>query len=208
MGGRPYPSTSEVTWTQPRREEWPCPGSRGRHASWRQCSAQHSAARHSWQRHTAKLASTRKHAAHSIAEQSKTVYHNNGGGLPHHLPQAPTPAQHPTPTTRALHPRKATAACKQGTRASLKGRPRGLGLGPANGWAALSKRFGSYLNSASTGRAALPGYRHASRRQRSAQRGGNIAHNTAQHTKAGRGTQRNTLAHDNTQHTTQQSKAK
>ena len=60
-------------------------------------------------------------------------------------------------TTRALHPRTATAAHKQGARASLKGRPRGLGLGPANEWAALSKRFGGYPNSAPTGGAALPG---------------------------------------------------
>ena len=149
------------------------------------------------QRHTAKLATTRKHTTHNIAEQSKAVYHNNGGGQPNHLPQAPTPAQHPTPrmgarpTTRALHPRTATAARKQGMRTSLKGRPRGLGLGPANGWAALSKRFGGYPNSAPTGGAALPGSRgrHASRRQCSAQRGGNVAHNAAQQTKAGRGTQ-------------------
>ena len=163
MGGRPYPCTSEVTRTRPRREEWPCPGSRGRHASWRQRSAQHSAARQSRQRHTAKLASTRKPAALSIAEQSKSVYHNNGGGQRHHLPQAPAPAQHPTPrvgarpTTRALHPRTATAARKQDTRASLKGRPRGLGLGPANGWTALSKHFGGYPNSAPTGGAGMPG---------------------------------------------------
>ena len=96
MGGRPYPSTLEVTRTRPRREEWPCPGSRGRHASWRQCSAQRSAACQSQQRHTAKLGSTRQHTAHSMAEQSKAVYHNNGGGQPHHPPQAPAPAQHPT----------------------------------------------------------------------------------------------------------------
>ena len=111
MGGRRYPSTLEVTQTQPRGEEWPCPGSR-RHASWRQRSAQCSPARESRQRHTAKHASTRQHAAHSIAEQSKVVYHNNGGGQPHHPPQAPAPAQHPTPRvgarpiTQALHPRK------------------------------------------------------------------------------------------------------
>ena len=91
------------------------------------------------------------------------MYHNDGGGQPHHLPQAPALAQHPTPsvgarpTTRALHPCTATAAHKQGARASLKGRPRRLGLGPANGWAALSKRFGGYPNSAPTGGAALPG---------------------------------------------------
>ena len=40
MGGRPCPSASEVTWTQPPRGEQPCPGSRGRHASRRQRSAQ------------------------------------------------------------------------------------------------------------------------------------------------------------------------
>ena len=171
MGGRPYPSTSEVTRTRPQREEWPCPGSRGRHASWRQRSAQRSAARQSWQRHIAKLASTRKHTTHITAKQSKAVYHNNGGGQPDHLPQAPAPAQHPTPkvgatpTTQALHPRTATAARKQGTRASLKGRPRGLGLGPANGWAALSKRFGGYPNSAPTGGAAATPH------------GGSVAHN-------------------------------
>ena len=96
MGGRPYPSTLEVTRTRPRREEWPCPGSRGRHPSWRQRSAQCNAARQSRQRHTPKLASTRQHAAHNIAEQRKAVYHNNGGGQPHHPPQAPAPAQHPT----------------------------------------------------------------------------------------------------------------
>ena len=93
----------------------------------------------------------------------KAVYHNDGGGQPHHPPQAQAPAQHPTPsvgarpTTRALHPRKATAAHKRGACARTKGRPRGLGLGPANGWAALSKRFGGYPNSAPTGGAALPG---------------------------------------------------
>ena len=162
MGGRRYPSTSGVTRTRPQREEWPCLGSRGRHASWRQRSTQRCAAPQTWQRHTAKRASTRKHTAHCIAEQSKAAYRNNGSGQPHHLPQAPTPAQHPTrvgarPTTRAFHPRTATAARKQGTRASLKGRPRGLGLGPANGWAALSQRFGGYPNSAPTGGAALPG---------------------------------------------------
>ena len=69
FGGRPYPSTSEVTRTRPRQEEWPCPGSRGRHASRRQHGAQRSAARQSRQRHTAKLASTRQHTAHSIAGQ-------------------------------------------------------------------------------------------------------------------------------------------
>ena len=163
MGGRPYPSFSEATWTRPRREEWPCPGSRGRHASWRQRSAQRSTARQSRQRHTAKLAGTRQHAAHNIAEQSKAVYHNNGGRQPHHPPQAPALAQHPmpkvgaTPTTWALHPRIATAARKQGTHANLKDRPRGLRLGSANGWAALSKRFGGYPNSAAMGGAALLG---------------------------------------------------
>ena len=163
MGGRPCPSTSEVTWARPRREEWPYPGSRGRHTSWRQRSAQGIAAPKSRQRHIAKFASTRKHAAHSTAKQSKAVYHNDGGGQPHHPPQAPAPAQHPTPsvvarpTTRALHPRTATAAHKRGARDRIKGRPRGLGLGPANGWVALSKRFGGYPNSAPTGGAALPG---------------------------------------------------
>ena len=84
-------------------------------------------------------------------------------GQPHHLPQAPTPAQHPTPrvgarpTTWALHQCTATAARKQGTRTSLEGRPWGLGLGPANGWAALSKRFGGYPNSAPMEGVALPG---------------------------------------------------
>ena len=192
MGGRPYPSTSEVTRTRPRREEWPCPGSRRRQASWRQRSAQRSSVRHSW--HTAKLASTRKHAAHIIAEQSKALYHNNGGGQPHHPPQAPRPAQHPTPrvgarpTTRALHPRTAIAARKQGTRASLKGRPRGLGLGPANWWAALSKRFGGYQTRPQWGERPCLGSRghHASRRQRSARRRGSVAHNAAQQTKAGK----------------------
>ena len=168
MGGRSYPRTLEITRTRPRREEWPCPGSRGRHASWRQHIAQCSAVRQSWQRHTAKLASTRKHTTQLIAEQSKAVYHTNRGGQPHHLPQAPTRAQHPTPkvgarpTTQAFHPRTASAARKQGSRTGLKGRPRGLGLGPANGWAALSQRFGGYPNSAPTGRVALGC--HASRR--------------------------------------------
>ena len=59
----PCPSTSEVTWAQPRREEWPYPGSRGRHNSWRQHNAQHNAAPKSWQRHMVKFASTRKHTA-------------------------------------------------------------------------------------------------------------------------------------------------
>ena len=123
MVGRPCPSTSEVTWARPRREEWPCPGSRGRHTSWRQHSAQGSAAPKSRLRHIAKFASTRKHAAHRTAKQSKAMYHNDGGRQPHHPPQAPAPAQHPTPivggrpTTRALHPRTATAAHKRGTRA-------------------------------------------------------------------------------------------
>ena len=110
------------------------------------------------------------------------------------LRQAPAPAQHPTPrvgarpTTRALHPRTATAARKQDTRANLKGR---LGLGPANGWAALSKRFRGYPNSAPTGEwpCLCSRGRHASQRQSSTQRGGSIAHNAAQHARAGRGTQ-------------------
>ena len=97
MGGQPYPSTLEVPRTRPRRKDWPCPDSRGYHASWRQHSAHPSAARQSRQRHTAKLVSTRQHATHNIVEQSKAVYHNNGGGRPHHPPQARTPAQHPTP---------------------------------------------------------------------------------------------------------------
>ena len=177
MGGRPYRSASEVFRTRLRREEWPCPAGRGRHASWRQRSAQRGAARQSRQRHTSNLASTRQHTAPDIASQSKAVYHNNGGRPPHHLPQAPAPAQHPTPrvsvkpTTRALHPRIATAARKQGTRACLKGTPQGLGLGPANGWAALSQRFGGYPNSAPTGggaaRVATAATPH----------GGSIAHN-------------------------------
>ena len=63
-----------------------------------------------------------------------------GPDLPHaHF----THAQPPPPANKA--------------RTSLKGKPRGLGLGPANGWAALSKRFGGYPNSAPTGGAALPG---------------------------------------------------
>ena len=88
------------------------------------------------------------------------MWARGGGGV---APQALAPAQHPTPrvgarpTTRALHPHTATAARNQGTRANLKGRPRGLGLGPANGWAALSKRFGGYPNSAPTEGVALPG---------------------------------------------------
>ena len=51
-GGRPYPSASEVTQTRLQRGERPCPGSRGRHASRRQRSAQcggciaHNAAQH------------------------------------------------------------------------------------------------------------------------------------------------------------------
>ena len=40
MGGRPCPSASKVTRTRPPREERPCPGRRGRRASWRQRSAQ------------------------------------------------------------------------------------------------------------------------------------------------------------------------
>ena len=58
---------------------------------------------------------------HSTTQQSKVVYRNNSGGHPHHPPQAPTPAQHPTPrvgarpTTRALHPHTATTAHKQCT---------------------------------------------------------------------------------------------
>ena len=120
MGGRPYPSASEVTRTRPQRGEPPCPGSRGRHTSWRQHSTQHSAADQSRQRPTMKRASTRQHTTHSKAKQSKVVYRNNNGGQPHHPPRAPTPAQHPTPrvgarpTTRALHPHTATAAHKQG----------------------------------------------------------------------------------------------
>ena len=40
---------------------------------------------------------------------------------------------------------------------NLVGRPRRLGFGPANGWAAVFKHFGGYLGSAPTGRVALPG---------------------------------------------------
>ena len=83
------------------------------------------------------------------AAPSQNSSSKGGGG--------PTPSVGARPTTRALHPRTATAAHKRGARARIKGRPRGLGLGPANGWAALSKRFGGYPNSAPTGGAALPG---------------------------------------------------
>ena len=44
-----------------------------------------------------------------------------------------------------------------GSRSERGGGGQGLGLGPANGWAALSKRFGGYPNSAPTGGAALLG---------------------------------------------------
>ena len=94
------------------------------------------------------------------------------------------------PTTRTLHPRAATAARKQGTRANLKGRPWGLGLGPANGWAAPSKRFGGYPNSAPTGERPCPGSRshHASLRQRSTPEPAE-AHNETRHHTIARGTQ-------------------
>ena len=68
-----------------------------------------------------------------------------GGWQTHHTGTSPTHS-HRCPQTRPLKANKA-----------LKGRPRGLRLGPANGWAALSKRFGGYPNSAPTGGAALPG---------------------------------------------------
>ena len=130
MGGRPYPSASEVTRTRPPREERPCPGSRGHRASWRQRSAQrggsiaHNAALQAkagrgTQCNSPAHNSTQQHT--TTEEQSKVVYHNNSGGQPHHPPQTPTPAKHPTPkvgakpTTRALHPHPATAAHKQGT---------------------------------------------------------------------------------------------
>ena len=64
-------------------------------------------------------------------------------GQTHHTGTTPTHSHRRPQTGRA--------------RARITGRPRGLGLGPANGWAALSKRFGGCPNSAPTGGAALPG---------------------------------------------------
>ena len=187
MGGRPCPSTSEVTRARSRQEEWPYPGSHGRHTSWTQHNAQRSATPKNWQRHTAKLAITRKHTPHSVAEQSKAVYHNDGGGQPHHPPQAPAPAQHPTPsvgarpTTRALHPRTATSAHKQGAHASLKGKPRGLDSAPPMGGRPYPSASEVTRTRPPQGERPCPGSRghHASRRQRSAQRGGTST-NTSQ----------------------------
>ena len=50
-----------------------------------------------------------------------------------------------------------TEAHKGDQHTNLVGKPRGLGFGPANGWAALSKHFEGYQDSAPTGRVALPG---------------------------------------------------
>ena len=50
-----------------------------------------------------------------------------------------------------------TEAHKGHQHTNLVGRPRGLGFCPANGWAALSKHFGGYPDSAPTERVALPG---------------------------------------------------
>ena len=118
MGGRPYPSTSEVTRIRPRREEWPCPGSRGRHASWRKRSAQRSAARHSRQRHTATVRSIqysgtkqssvpqqwRRTATPPAASTSTSPTPNaQGWGQTHHTGTSPTHS-HRCPQTR--HERK------------------------------------------------------------------------------------------------------
>ena len=195
MGGRPCPSTSEVTWARPRREEWPYPGSRGRHTSWRQRSAQCSAAPKSRQRHIAKFASTRKHTAHSIAEQSKAVYHNDGSGQPHHPPQAPAPAQHPTPsaqhTTRALHPRTAPPPTNEARAQESKAGPGGSDSAPPiGGRPCPSAPEVTRTRPPREERPCLGSRgRRASWRQRSAQRGGNIAHNAALQAKASRGTQ-------------------
>ena len=218
MVGRPCPSTSEVTWARPRREEWPYPGSRGRHTSWRQRSAQGSAAPKSRQRHIAKFASTRKHAAHRTAKQSKAVYHNEGGRQPHHPPQARAPAQHPTPsvggrpTTRALHPRTATAAHKRGARAQeSQAGPGGSDSAPPMGGRPCPSASEVTRTRPPREERPCPGSRgrRASWRQRSAQRGGSIAHNAAQQAKAGRGTQCNSPAHNSTQqHTTTEEQSK
>ena len=198
MGGRPYPSTSEVTQTWPQREEWPCPGSRGRHASRRQRSAQRSAACQSRQRHTTKLASTRQHTAHSIVEQSKAVYHNNGGGQPHHPPQAPAPAHTQRPGwgldpphghfTHAQPPPPTNKA-----RAQASG-PGGLDSGPPMGGRPYPSASEVTRTQPQRGEQPCPGSRcrHASRRQHSAQRTGGMT----------------SPAHDCAQHTVQRSKAK
>ena len=96
------------------------------------------------------------------------------GGQTHHTGTSPMHS-HRRPQTR--HARKPQRQAP------------GLGVGPANEWAALSKRFGGYPNSA--GEQPCPGShgRHTSQRQRSAQHGDRIAHNAAHRTKAGRGTQ-------------------
>ena len=90
MGGRPYPSASEVTRTRPPRGERPCPGSRGHHASRRQRSAQREGniAHNAAQQAKAGRGTQWNSPAHdstqhtSTAEQSKVVYHNNSGGQP------------------------------------------------------------------------------------------------------------------------------
>ena len=111
MGGQPYPSTLVVTRIRPQWEEWPCPGSRGRHASWRQRNTPELAQAHS---------ETCQHMTARRTEQSSVPQQQRRTATP--PLQAPAPAQHPTPmvgarpTTRVLHPRTATAACKQGMR--------------------------------------------------------------------------------------------
>ena len=50
-----------------------------------------------------------------------------------------------------------TEAHKEDQRTNLVGMPQGLGFGPADGWAALSKHFRGYPYLAPTGRVALPG---------------------------------------------------
>ena len=79
-------------------------------------------------------------------------------------PPTASTSTNPTPNSQGgghthggTSPSTATAAREQGMRANPKGRPRGLGLGPANGWAAVSKRLGGYPNSAPTKGAALLG---------------------------------------------------
>ena len=197
MGGRPCPSTSEVTWARPRREEWPYPGSRGRHTSWRQRSAQGSAALKSRQRHIAKFASTRKHAAHNTAKQSKAVYHNDGGGQPHHPLQAPAPPNTQRPVwgadpphgqcTHAQPPPPTNGARAQESQAG----PGGSDSAPPMGGRPCPSASEVTRTRPPREERPCPGSRgrRASWRQRSAQRGGNITHNAALQAKAGRDTQ-------------------
>ena len=196
MGGRPCPSTSEVTQARPRREEWPYPGSCGRHASRRQRSAARNAAGRDTQRNLPAHESTQhtvqqnnpKQCTTTMAADSHTTcrkhqHQPNTQRLvwgPHPPHGHCTHAQPPPPTNRARAQVSKASPGGSDSAPPMGGRP----------YPSTSEVTRTRPPRGGGGRPCLGSRgRHASQRQRSGQRGGNIAHNAAQQAKAGRGTQ-------------------